>query len=341
MSKLDLSKIDQSSELSRIDAKKDLSDGEVPVGTSTDEKPVLGNTSKSGAGQGLRKSSKGLGKQFGSLMPDNFDDSILVDKKDRVKNVLISEVIPNPGQPRKEFDPELIKELSLSIKQYGILQPLIVTPEDGKYVIIAGERRYRAANLAGLEYLPALVRSSEELERLEIGLIENVQRVDLSPLDQAISIGRLNEQFNIDYKEIAKRLGKAHTSILNTVRLLQLTEEGKEALRKEQITEGHAKALLAIKDNPELLNSILDKTIKSKLSVRQTESLLRQTTTEKKIKDSKKTNTDYKAQLKPLEKIFGAKVSIANKSRGKGMITISFQSKKELEQIIDQLTKYK
>src|SRR3989344_7837148 len=285
--------------------------------------------------------SKGLGKQFGSLMPDNFDDSILIDKKDRIKNLLISEITPNKGQPRKEFDQDLIKELSASIKQYGILQPLIVTPEGEKYIIIAGERRFRAATLAGLEHLPALVRSSEELERLEIGLIENVQRVDLSPLDQAQSIARLNEQFNIDYKEVAKRLGKAHTSILNTVRLLQLTDEAKEALRNKTISEGHAKALLAVKDDPELLNAILAKVIRGNLSVRLTESLLKQTTTEQKVKKSKKTNVDYKETLKPLTKIFGTKVAIANKSRGKGMITISFQNKNELEKIIKQLAKCK
>ncbi len=285
--------------------------------------------------------SKGLGKQFGSLMPDNFDDSILVDKKDRVKNLLISDIFPNPDQPRRDFEAESIKELAQSIKQYGILQPLIVTPEGGKYMIIAGERRFRAASLANLEFLPALIRSSEELERLEIGLIENVQRVDLSPLDQAVSIARLNEQFNVDYKEVAKRLGKAHTSILNIVRLLQLTDEAKKALSEGKITEGHAKALLAIKDNPELLNTILQKVLKGKLSVRSTESLVKQTTTENKIKASKKTNDDYKEKLKPLQSIFGSKVAIANKSRGKGMVTISFQNKKELEKIIALLRSVK
>lgn len=285
--------------------------------------------------------SKGLGKQFGSLMPDNFDDSILVDKKDRVKNLLISDIFPNPDQPRREFEQESIKELAQSIKQYGILQPLIVTPEGDKYMIIAGERRFRAAGLANLEFLPALIRSSEELERLEIGLIENVQRVDLSPLDQAVSIARLNEQFNVDYKEIAKRLGKAHTSILNTVRLLQLTDEAKKALSGGSITEGHAKALLALKDDPELLDKILAKVLQGKLSVRRTESLVKQTTNENKIKASKKTNDDYKEKLKPLQSIFGSKVSIANKSRGKGMVTISFQNKKELEKIISLLRSVK
>lgn len=285
--------------------------------------------------------SKGLGKQFGSLMPDNFDDSILVDKKDRVKNLLISDIFPNPDQPRREFETDSIKELAQSIKQYGILQPLIVTPEGDKYMIIAGERRFRAASLANLEFLPALIRSSEELERLEIGLIENVQRVDLSPLDQAVSIARLNEQFNIDYKEVAKRLGKAHTSILNIVRLLQLTDEAKKALSEGKITEGHAKALLAIKDDPELLNTILQKVLKGKLSVRSTESLVKQTATENKIKASKKTNDDYKEKLKPLQSIFGSKVAIANKSRGKGMVTISFQNKKELEKIITLLRSLK
>lgn len=285
--------------------------------------------------------SKGLGKQFGSLMPDHFDEDILLDKKDRVKILSLDELIVNPNQPRQDFDKDTLKELSVSIKRYGILQPLIVTPDGDKYMIIAGERRYRAANLAGLDTVPTLIRSSEELERLEIGLIENVQRVDLSPLEQAESIARLHEQFNITLSDIAKRLGKAENTIINTLRLLQLNENVKEALNKKQISEGHAKALLALKADDELTQKALDKVINGKLSVRQTESLVKQLTTEIKISNSKTKNIKYKEHLKPIEKIFGSKISIASKARGKGMITINFDNKKDLERIISLLKSVK
>lgn len=285
--------------------------------------------------------AKGLGKQFGSLLPDNFDDDILLDKKDRIQHLQIEELSPNPHQPRREFDQTEIDLLASSLKRHGVLQPLIATPESDKYIIIAGERRWRAAKKAKLESLPVLVRSSEELDRLEIGLIENVQRVDLSPLEQAISIARLHEQFNISYEDIAKRLGKAHTSILNTIRLLVLTPEAQEALRAKKITEGHGKALAILKDNPENLNIILQKVIQQGLNVRQTESLVRQYNTEQKVKASKVVNDSYKPKLDKLSKIFGSKVAIANKSRGKGLVTIQFENKKQLESLLEVLSRFK
>ncbi|MCA1806463.1 MAG: ParB/RepB/Spo0J family partition protein, partial [Actinobacteria bacterium] len=158
----------------------------------------------------------GLGKGFDSLIPTNFDSSILIDKDDRVQNLLISHIQPNEQQPRKHFDANAIEELSQSIKQYGILQPLIVVPDKSQaehYIIVAGERRWRAAKQAGLKKLPCIIREREELEQLEVSLVENVQRVDLSPIEQAISIERLHREFNMPYNAIAKRLGKASTTI--------------------------------------------------------------------------------------------------------------------------------
>ena len=156
------------------------------------------------------KKATGLGRGFATLIPDDFDNSLLVDEQDRVQKLLISDVHPTEGQPRTEFDETELKELSSSIKQHGILQPLIVrVREDGKtYNIVAGERRWRAAKMAGLSHVPAIVRTLEELEQLEIALIENVQRSDLSPLDQAVAIQRLYTQFNVAYADIATRLGK-------------------------------------------------------------------------------------------------------------------------------------
>jgi ParB family transcriptional regulator, chromosome partitioning protein len=193
--------------------------------------------------------STGLGKGFAALMPQDFDSSILIDENEKVLKLDVGALKPNADQPRQHFDEEALKQLAASIKQHGIVQPLVVTPAGANnYVIIAGERRWRAAQIAGVAKVPALVRSAKELEQLEIALIENVQRVDLSPLEQARSIERLHQQFNQTYEAIAKRLGKAPSTINNIVRLLQLPEAAQEALREEKISEGHARAILALKD---------------------------------------------------------------------------------------------
>ncbi len=173
-----------------------------------------------------RGQNRGLGKGFDSLLPQNFDSSLLLTDDDRIQKVAVGRINPNKNQPRTHFDEEALAQLASSIKNYGVLQPLVVTPlsgaKQGEYEIIAGERRWRASRLAGLEIIPVIVRSTRELERLEIALVENVQRVDLSPLDQAVSIERLHQQFNMTYDRIAERLGKASSTINNMVRLLQL-----------------------------------------------------------------------------------------------------------------------
>jgi ParB family transcriptional regulator, chromosome partitioning protein len=154
----------------------------------------------------------GLGKGFDALIPQDFDKSIILDDQERIQKLLISDISPNPDQPRSSFDPEALEQLAQSIKNHGVIQPLVVTTAGaapGKYILIAGERRLRASDMAGLQKVPAVVRSTQELERLEIALIENVQREDLSPLDQAVSIERLHQQFNMSYGKISERLGKA------------------------------------------------------------------------------------------------------------------------------------
>src|SRR3990167_4061956 len=172
----------------------------------------------------MSSNSKGLGRGFEALLPENFDNSILVNDDERVQKILIQDIKPNKAQPRQSFDTQALNELAESIKRHGILQPLIITAsgENGVYTIIAGERRWRAAQIAKLERVPAIIRTAKELEQLEIALIENVQRVDLSPLEQAASIQRLRDQFTMDYEVIAKRLGKASSTITNIARLLGL-----------------------------------------------------------------------------------------------------------------------
>lgn len=284
---------------------------------------------------------KGLGRGFGSLLPENFDPSLLVDKKDRIQKLFISDIKPNPDQPRKHFDEDALKELSSSIKQYGILQPLVVTPGgDSKYIIIAGERRFRAAKLAGIDQLPALVRTSEELDRLEIGLVENVQRVDLSALEQAVSIAKLHEQFNMSYEDIAKRLGKANTTIANIVRLLQLPDNAKDALTKGDISEGHARSILALKDYPDQQTRLLELIEEDKWSVRQTEKFVNDIKN-KKAKESRKVTRTHPDDIKTTEKIskkLSSKVNIVRSNRG-GRVQIFFESDKDLKRISEILSK--
>lgn len=284
----------------------------------------------------------GLGKGFGSLLPDNFDQSVMLDKQDRVKKVLIQDVTPDPKQPRRIFDQNAITELAISIKQYGILQPIVITENEGALIIVAGERRYHAAKKAGLTHIPALVRSTQELERLEIGLIENMQRVDLSPLEQAVSIARLNEQFNISQKDIARRLGKAHSTIVNTVRLLQLPEFAKKSLEEGRISEGHARSVLALKEE-ELQKVLLANIEQLNWSVRQAEEFVsrhKEVTRPKISKNHTGKAVVSKETSKKLSKKWGFKVTVAHKDDG-GKIAMEFGSRDELDKFIEFLEKSK
>lgn len=280
----------------------------------------------------------GLGKGFGSLLPDTFDQSVLLDKQDRVQKMLVGDIKPDPNQPRRTFDADAIRELASSIKQYGILQPLVVTDIDGQFFIVAGERRWHAAQKAGLKHVPVLVRSTKELERLEIGLIENMQRVDLSPLEQAISIARLHEQFNVSHKEIAQRLGKAYTTIVNTVRLLQLPEFAQKALSDGKITEGHARAVLALK-TADKQKELVQNIEQNNWSVRQAEQF---------VSDNKEVKAPEQDSQKPkrvtinakasenLSKKWGFKVTVATKAKG-GKIAMDFKSREELDKFLEFL----
>jgi ParB family chromosome partitioning protein len=285
-----------------------------------------------------KKSS--LGRGMDSLLPRNFDQSFLLEESERIQKIDINKIKANKDQPRKHFEEEAINQLADSIKQYGILQPLIVSPgESDSYIIIAGERRYRASQKAGLVTLPVIVRSSEELEQLEIALVENVQRVDLSPLEQAVSIDRLHEQFNMSYMDIAKRLGKADTTIVNIVRLLQLPQEAKDALRDKKITEGHARTILALRESPLKQAELLANIIKLKWSVRQAEQFVVGSKKDKKTdKELDKHMGKENKQTKALSQRIAAPVSIRRTAKG-GKLEIGFTSDKNLSEIIDKLLK--
>lgn len=278
----------------------------------------------------------GLGRGIESLISSDFDKGVL-DSGERVQNLFTNHISPLKDQPRKHFDELAIQELAQSISQYGILQPLIVSQEGEAYTIIAGERRWRAAKSLGLDKVPAIVRKQKEQEKLEIALIENVQRVDLSALEQAATIEQLHSEFNLSYNDIAKRLGKASTTVNNIVRLLQLPKTAIEALQSAKITEGHARAILSLKNNPELQLKLLDEIIKHGWSVRQAEQFAvtsKQGSATKQIKQKMQTTTP---ETKKLSEKLKTNVSIKRTARG-GRIEIHFKNEEELNQLLGRMS---
>ena len=252
--------------------------------------------------------------------------------------VKISSVEPNVNQPRKQFDEDALLELSESIKQYGVLQPLLVSDKKDYYEIIAGERRWRAAKLAGLKEVPVIVKDFSEQELVEISLIENIQREDLNPVEEAMAYKRLIDEFHLKQDEIAERVGKSRTAVTNAMRLLKLSEKVQQMLIDEMITAGHARAILAISDK-EKQESVAMKVFDEKLSVRETEALVKRMLeppkTEKKSKFSSAEDAIYESLEEKMKSIMGTRVQIHRKKNDKGKIEIEYYSKDELERIID------
>lgn len=279
---------------------------------------------------------RGLGRGFEALLPADFDKNSLLTPEDRIEKLAIKAIQSNPHQPRKHFDKAALDELAASIKHHGIVQPLVVTPvKNGVYTLIAGERRWRAASLAGLKTVPAIIRSSQQLEQLELALIENVQRVDLSPLEQAVSIEWLHEQFSLSYDTIAQRLGKATSTVNNSVRLLQLPEAARTALTAGKISEGHARTILALKGQAERQAYLLKAIQEYGWSVRQAERFV--TSVKAGIHQTKKAHERVQTETpatKSLSKKLGAPVNIRRTARG-GKLEISFKTDEELTKIIN------
>lgn len=280
----------------------------------------------------------GLGKGFDALIPQDFDKSFLLEEQEHISKIAVDKLEPNPDQPRTVFDAQALEQLAESIKAYGVLQPLVVTPLEGDmYAIIAGERRWRAAQIAGLAKVPTVVRTTKELERLEIAIVENVQRVDLSPIEQAVSIERLHQQFSMTYEAISKRLGKASSTVNNIVRLLQLPDPARTALEDKKITEGHARAILALKDLPDKQLELLDHILKQEWSVRQAERFV--VSVKEGFKDKKATKERMQTETpatKKLSKKIGAPVHIRRTARG-GKLEIAFKSDDELQHVLSLL----
>ena len=296
---------------------------------------------------------KGLGKGLDSLIPDNKSmKSVTSEKtvkskedvaaKSGVQVMKINEVEPNRDQPRKNFDEDALLELSDSIKQFGVLQPLLVRKRKDYYEIIAGERRWRAAKLAGVKEVPVIEKEYTDQEILEIGLIENIQRENLNPIEEAIAYKRLLEEFNLKQDEVAERVSKSRTAVTNSMRLLKLSDKVQQMIIDDMISTGHARALLAI-DDPELQYTLANKIFDEKLSVRETEKLVKEIKNPKKPKEKKTVANSfiYQDLEEKMKSVFGTKVSIASKGKGKGKIEIEYYSDDELEHLFDMMMSIK
>ena len=256
--------------------------------------------------------------------------------------VKIGQIEPNRGQPRKEFNEDALIELAESIKQYGIIQPLIVKKREQYYEIVAGERRGRAAKMAGLKEIPVIVKDYTEQEVAEIALIENLQREDLNPIEEAMAYKRLLEEFHLKQDEVAEKVSKSRVAVTNALRLLKLSEKVQKMLIDDMISSGHARALLAV-ENEEKQYMIAMKIFDEKLSVRETEKLVKNL--DKKVKQKKigklKDEAIYQDIAENMKSILGTKVEINRKTNTTGKIEIEYYSEDELDRIIDLLRQIK
>ena len=294
----------------------------------------------------------GLGKGLDSLIPNknvkSAKPSVKADEKKAAPKeeileagpimVKINKVEPNREQPRKDFDEDALMELADSIRQFGILQPLLVQKKKNYYEIIAGERRWRAAKLAGIKEVPIIVKDYTDQEIVEISLIENIQRENLNPIEEAMAFKRLLQEFQLKQDEVAERVSKSRTAVTNSMRLLKLSPRVQQMIIDDMISTGHARALLAIDDEEQqfiLANKIFDE----KLSVRETEKLVKALKNPKKeVKKEKPEHTFiYENIEEQIKNIMGTKVSVNQKANGKGKIEIEYYSEEELERIYDLL----
>lgn len=297
---------------------------------------------------------KGLGKGIDSLIPDTGSSKGKVnsEKKPVVKEVIkevikevkvpadtmmkISDIEPNREQPRKNFDKEALEELADSIRQFGIIQPIVVQKKDDYYEIIAGERRWRAAKLAKVKEVPVVIKEYTKQEVMEIALIENIQRKDLNPIEEALAYKSLIDEYHLKQDELAKRVSKSRAAIANAMRLLKLTDEVQNMLINDEISMGHARALLAL-DQEDLQLEAAKVVIEKGYSVRDTEKLVKSILNPKQAKLPIPSSDEaiYESIATKLREKFGTKVSINHKKGGKGKIEIEYYSKEEFERILE------
>ena len=298
--------------------------------------------------------ARGLGKGLDALIPNSFENES-VSKKAKVKSdnenkgekkegevmVNITKVEPNREQPRKNFDEDALEELAESIKQFGLLQPILVQDRKTYYEIIAGERRWRAAKKAGLKEVPVIIKNLTEQEIVEISLIENIQREDLNPIEEALAYKKLLTEFNLKQDEVADRVSKSRTAVTNSMRLLKLCDEVQQMIINDMISTGHARALIGIED-PEEQYAIAQRILDEKLSVRDVEKLVKNLGKPKLKKPNDKDKSleiIYRDIEENLKQKLSTKVAISSKGNGTGKIEIEFYSHEDLEKLIDLLSK--
>ncbi|MCR5509108.1 MAG: ParB/RepB/Spo0J family partition protein [Lachnospiraceae bacterium] len=287
--------------------------------------------------------SKGLGKGLGALIPlDELDvkSEIDVNKKTSSPDMMIkiSRIEPRRDQPRKTFNEDKLQELADSIKRYGIIEPIIVQEQGSHYEIVAGERRWRAARKAGLKEVPVRVKEFTEQEKAEISLIENLQREDLNPIEEALAYKTLQDKYNLKHDEVAERVSKSRTTITNSIRLLNLCEEVQQMLINEMISQGHARALLSIEDKEQQYN-VAQRVFDENLSVRDIEKIVKDMSKVNKQKTEKKLDNEfiYKDFEEKMKNALGTKVIIKPKDNKKGKIEIEYYSANEFERIAEQI----
>ena len=293
--------------------------------------------------------TRGLGKGLDLLIPNAIGEeetkkTVEEPKKEEVRGaetiVKITKVEPNRKQPRKTFDEDALQELADSIKQFGLIQPILVQDREDHYEIIAGERRWRAAKMAGLKEVPVIIRKYTEKEIMEISLIENIQRENLNPIEEAQAYKRLLTEFHMKQDEIAERVSKSRAAVANSMRLLKLGEEVQQMVVEEMISTGHARALLAIEDKDEQY-TIAQKIFDEKLSVRDVEKLVKNLNKPikpaKRVVDDKTMELIYRNLEEKLKSRLSTKVSIKGKTKGAGTIEIEFYDGTDLERLIEML----
>ena len=296
------------------------------------------------------KVSRGLGKGLDSLIPmGSSSEKKVENNKEETKDskatettVKITQVEPNREQPRKNFDEDALQELADSIKQFGLLQPILVQDRKTHYEIIAGERRWRAAKLAGLKEVPVIIRDYTDQEIVEISLIENIQREDLNPIEEAQAYKRLLTEFNLKQDEVAERVSKSRTAVTNSMRLLKLCDEVQQMIIDDMLSTGHARALISIED-PEQQYTIAQKIFDEKLSVRDVEKLVKNLNKpekpKKENKEDKSLDIIYQDIEEKLKQSLGTKVEISSKGNGSGKVEIEFYNHDDLDRIIELLSK--
>lgn len=296
--------------------------------------------SKKSTNKGL---GRGLGKGLSALIPEDDEKSEVIIKEVVVKEpaeikVRISQIEPNKEQPRKIFDEDSLIELSESIKQYGVLQPLLVQKKDDYYEIIAGERRWRAAKLAGIKEIPIVIKEYSNQEAVEIALIENIQREDLNPIEEAQAYQRLIKDYKLKQDEVAEKVSKSRAAITNSLRLLKLDKRVQEMVMEGKLSNGHARTIISIEDKDKQF-MVAQKIFDENLSVREVEKLMRDLEKPNKVLKKPENDFVYRDFEEKMSKLLATHVTIKNKDNNKGKIEINYYSQEELERIYDLLKK--